>query len=168
VTENDVSEAELIHGTAVEAWIWDERFHNVLADLDFLPNSPTLMNAGTPLTRLSVCFVLPADDSMESIFGDTARHGAGSTHGWWDRFFIFEIEASGRYGPHHRRRASGPVSFMRIYDTATENIRQGGQRRGANMGVLRVDHPDIEDFINVKRDGASLRNFKWITQSPRL
>jgi ribonucleoside-diphosphate reductase alpha chain len=154
-----VSEAELIHGTAVEARLWEERFYNVLAALDFLPNSPTLMNAGTPLNQLSACFVLPVEDSMESIFGTLRDMALVQRMGGGTGFSFSRLRPADDLVSRTGGKASGPVSFMRIYDTATENIRQGGRRRGANMGVLRVDHPDIEEFINVKRDGCSLRNF---------
>jgi ribonucleoside-diphosphate reductase alpha chain len=154
-----VSEAELIHGTAVEARLWEERFYNVLAALDFLPNSPTLMNAGTPLNQLSACFVLPVEDSMESIFGTLRDMALVQRMGGGTGFSFSRLRPADDLVSTTGGKASGPVSFMRIYDTATENIRQGGRRRGANMGVLRVDHPDIEEFINVKRDGCSLRNF---------
>jgi ribonucleoside-diphosphate reductase alpha chain len=154
-----VSEAELIHGTAAEARLWEERFHNVLAALDFLPNSPTLMNAGTPLNQLSACFVLPIEDSMESIFGTLRDMALVQRMGGGTGFSFSKLRPADDLVSKTGGKASGPVSFMRIYDAATENIRQGGRRRGANMGVLRIDHPDIEEFINVKRDDRSLRNF---------
>jgi ribonucleoside-diphosphate reductase alpha chain len=154
-----VSEAELIHGTAIEARLWEERFYNVLAALDFLPNSPTLMNAGTSLNQLSACFVLPIEDSMESIFGTLRDMALVQRMGGGTGFSFSKLRPADDLVSTSGGKASGPVSFMRIYDTATENIRQGGRRRGANMGVLRVDHPDIEEFINVKRDDRSLRNF---------
>lgn len=154
-----VSEAELLHGTAALARQWEERFHQMLTSLVFLPNSPTLMNAGTPLGQLSACFVLPVEDTMESIF--TTLHDMAQIQrtGGGTGFSFSALRPAGSLLHSTGGSASGPVGFMKIYDCATENIKQGGKRRGANMGVLRVDHPDIETFINVKRDGVSLRNF---------
>jgi ribonucleoside-diphosphate reductase alpha chain len=154
-----VSEAELIHGTAVEARLWEDRFCGALNSLDFLPNSPTLMNAGTTLNQLSACFVLPIEDSMESIFGTLRDMALVQRMGGGTGFSFSKLRPAGEMVSKTGGLASGPVSFLRIYDTATENIRQGGRRGGANMAVLRIDHPDIEEFINVKRDGTSLRNF---------
>jgi ribonucleoside-diphosphate reductase alpha chain len=154
-----VSEAELIHGTAVEAQLWEDRFCRALNSLDFLPNSPTLMNAGTTLNQLSACFVLPIEDSMESIFGTLRNMALVQQMGGGTGFSFSKLRPAGDMVSKTGGRASGPVSFIRIYDRATENIRQGGRRRGANMAVLRIDRPDIQEFINVKRDGASLRNF---------
>jgi len=154
-----VSEAELFNGTAADAKHWEGRFHRMLAALDFLPNSPTLMNAGTPLGQLSACFVLPVEDSMESIFGTLRDAALVQRTGGGTGFSFSHLRPAGDPVASTGGTASGPVSFMRIYDCATENIKQGGRRRGANMGVLRVDHPDIEEFIHAKHDGVSLRNF---------
>jgi ribonucleoside-diphosphate reductase alpha chain len=154
-----VSEAELLHGTAADARRWEERFHNMMASLDFLPNSPTLMNAGAPLGQLSACFVLPVEDSMESIF-DTLRDAALIQRtGGGTGFSFSKLRPAGDVITSTGGQSSGPVSFMRIYDCATGNIKLGGRRRGANMGVLRADHPDIEEFIYAKRGGADFRNF---------
>jgi len=154
-----VSHAELIHGSAGQARSWEERFYEMLAAMDFLPNSPTLMNAGTALSQLSACFVLPVDDTMESIFGTLRDMALVQRMGGGTGFSFSKLRPAGDLVSKTGGRASGPVSFMRIYDAATENIRQGGRRRGANMGVLRVDHPDIDEFIRAKRDGKSLCNF---------
>ena len=154
-----VSEAELLHGTTSDAMYWEERFHRMLTALDFLPNSPTLMNAGTPLSQLSACFVLPIEDTMESIFGTLRDSALIQRTGGGTGFSFSHLRPAGDLLASTGGSASGPVSFMKIYDCATENIKLGGRRRGANMGVLRVDHPDIEEFIEAKRDGVSLRNF---------
>lgn len=154
-----IAEAELLHGPASQARHWEERFHQMLSSLDFLPNSPALMNAGTELGQLSACFVLPIEDSMESIFGTLRDMALIQRTGGGTGFSFSHLRPENDFISSTGGTASGPVSFMKIYDCATENIKQGGKRRGANMGVLRIDHPDIEQFINVKNDGQTLRNF---------
>ena len=154
-----IAEAELLHGTAADARFWEDRFHRMIAALDFLPNSPTLMNAGTSLGQLSACFVLPIEDNMESIFGTLRDAALIQRTGGGTGFAFSRLRPAGDPVASTGGSSSGPVSFMRIYDCATENIKMGGRRRGANMGVLRVDHPDIEEFVNAKRDGVSFQNF---------
>jgi ribonucleoside-diphosphate reductase alpha chain len=155
-----ISEAELVFGPASNARLWEERFYEMMASLDFLPNSPTLMNAGTQVGQLSACFVLPVEDTLESIFEALSNMALIQRSGGGTGFSFSRLRAMGELLRSSGGISSGPVSFMKIFDAATENIRLGGRRRGANMAVLRVDHPDIELFIDSKRGGRSgLANF---------
>ncbi|NDD05902.1 MAG: adenosylcobalamin-dependent ribonucleoside-diphosphate reductase, partial [Proteobacteria bacterium] len=138
---------------------WRSRFLSALTELEFLPNSPTLMNAGTPLGQLSACFVLPVEDDLIKIFDALKLMAIVQQSGGGTGFSFSKLRMKGDPVSVTSGVASGPVSFMKIFDVATENIRQGGKRRGANMAVLRIDHPDIEEFIEAKRNLETLTNF---------
>jgi ribonucleoside-diphosphate reductase alpha chain len=152
-----VAEAETAFGGPAQAAQWEEAFLRLLRSRRFLPNSPTLMNA--PGGQLSACFLLPVEDSMESIFEAVKQMALVQRTGGGTGFSFSRLRPKGDLVASTSGEASGPVSFMKIFDCATEHIKQGGRRRGANMGVLRVDHPDILEFIAAKLDGISLRNF---------
>ena len=156
----NLSQADLLYGASEEQrQQTEDAFYDAISTLELLPNSPTLMNAGRELQQLSACFVLPVEDDLDSIFESVKHTAIIHKSGGGTGFAFSRLRPEGSKVGSTGGVASGPVSFINAFDTATDVVKQGGTRRGANMGILNVTHPDIMKFVRAKSNGGKLQNF---------